>query len=275
MFASLDKLSVVPLFVIKSKGKGKKAEAAGPGDKIREHAKMLLHCGFLIVDLLAIPNRCHTELRLSIANTVGSLLAKWVVESSLGHVILQSACSIVVASASSAITASEFLDASKSLSGSTSELIVSTFEDMWRNARLCLLDKLENRYGAVGDTLPCVSCILAFLDHAMSPSADVFILPSEGCKIANRLFAWLSHQLWEENEKVTQLFLSDLGSALSHGSVAAEQLLLSFSNVLLLDPNVHKTSPMAKDHFKAFCHLAKVWQVLCVGILRIRSSLAS
>lgn len=266
VFASLEKLSVVPLFVIKPKGKGKKAEVAGPGDKIREHARMLLHCGFLIVDLLAIPNRCHTELRLSIANTVGSLLAKWVVESSLGQVVLQSACSIVVASASSAITASEFLDASKSLSGSTAELIVSTFEDMWRNARLCLLDKLENRYGAVGDTLPCISCILAFLDHAMSPSADVFISPAEGCKIANRLFAWLSHQLWEENEKVTQLFLSDLGCALSQGSVAAEQILLSFSNVLLLDPNVHKTSPMVKDQFKAFCHLAKVWQVLCVAL---------
>jgi hypothetical protein len=266
VFASLEKLSVVPLFVMKPKGKGKKIEVSGPGDKIREHAKTLLHCGFLIVDLLAIPNRCHTELRLTIANTVGSLLAKWVVESSLGHVLLQSACSIVVASASSAITASEFLDASKALSGSTAELIVSTFEDMWRNSRLCLLDKLENRYGAVGDTLPCVSCILAFLDHSMSPSADVSISPAEGCKIANRLFAWLSHQLWEENDKVTQLFLTDVGSALSHGSVAAEQLLLSFSNILLLDPNVHKTSPMAKDQFKAFCHLAKVWQVLCVAL---------
>jgi hypothetical protein len=266
VFASLEKLSVIPLFVIKPKGKGKKAEVAGPGDQIREHAKMLLHCGFLIVDLLAIPNRCHTELRLTIANTVGSLLAKWVVESSLGQVLLQSVCSIVVASASSAITPSEFLDASKALSGSTAELIVSTFEDIWRNVRLCLLDKLENRYGAMGDTLPCISCILAFLDHAMSPSADVSVPPAEGCKIANRLFAWLSHQLWEENEKVTQLFLSDVGNALSHGSVAAEQLFLSFSNLLLLDPNVHKTSPMAKDQFKAFSHLAKVWQVLCVAL---------
>jgi hypothetical protein len=265
VFASLDKLSVVPLFVIKSKGKGKKADF-GPADHIREHAKLLLHCGFLIVDILAIPNRCHTELRLTISNTVGSLLAKWVVESSLGQVVLQLVCSIVIASASSAITASEFLDASKSLSGSTAELIVSTFEDIWRNARLCLLDKLENRYGAAGDTLPCISCILSFLDHAMSPAADISTSPSEGCKIANRLFAWLSHQLWEENEKVTQLFLSDVGNALSHGSVAAEQLLLSFSNILLLDPNVHKTSPMAKDQLKAFCHLAKVWQVLCVAL---------
>ena len=71
VFASLEKLSVVPLFVIKPKGKGKEVEVAGPGDKSREHATMLLHCGFLIVHLLAIPNRCHTELRISIANTVG------------------------------------------------------------------------------------------------------------------------------------------------------------------------------------------------------------
>jgi hypothetical protein len=275
VFASLEKLSVVPLFVIKPKGKGKKPDTAGPGEKIREHAKMLLHCGFLIVDLLAIPNRCHTELRLTIANTVGSLLSKWVVESSLGQAVLQTACSIVVASSTSAITASEFLDASKALSGSTAELIVSVFEDMWRNARLCLLDKLENRYGAVGDTLPCISCILAFLDHSMSPSADISIHPSEGCKIANRLFAWLSHQLWEESDKVTHLFLSDVGSALSHGSVASEQLLLSFSNILLLDPNVHKTSPMAKDQFKAFCHLAKVWQVLCVALGKTNTDFVS
>lgn len=275
VFASLEKLSVVPLFVIKPKGKGKKTEVAGPGDKIREHARMLLHCGFLIVDILAIPNRCHTELRLTIANTVGSLLSKWVVESSLGQALLQSACSIVVASSSSAITSSDFLDASKSLSGSTAELIVSVFEDMWRNARLCLLDKLENRYGALGDTLPCICCILAFLDHSMSPSADVSIPPSEGCKIANRLFTWLSHQLWEENDKVTHLFLTDVGSALSHGSVAAENLLLSFSNILLLDPNVHKTSPMAKDQFKAFCHLAKVWQVLCVALGKTNTEFVS